>query len=72
MIRGADRDLRLAVLNRARRGISGNGPIWSQNLQLTFGAGPKNYQCHGTGGTGQMGALENDPFEQFKTQYSDQ
>ena len=54
------------------RACENHGQIWAPNLLLTLGAGQKNYQCHGTGGTGQMGTLENDPFQQFKTQYSDQ
>ena len=61
MYRGAHRDSRLAVPNGAGRVISGHvkstGQILAPNMALNFGAGQKNYQCHGTGGTGQMGAL---------------
>ena len=43
------------------RACENHGRILAPNLSLTFGAGYKNYQYQGTGGTGQMGALVHSP-----------
>ena len=57
IIRGANQDSRSPVPDGAWQGISGYSGVDLGSEHLQGRVEQKNYQCHGTGGTCQFGAL---------------